>query len=57
VLPPENASPHQLEKAIERTPLKRWGTPDDVARTVVFLCRSGFITGQVVIVDGGQLIG
>jgi pteridine reductase len=41
---------------IRQTPLRRAGTPDDVADTVVFLVRSTFITGQVLIVDGGRTL-
>jgi 3-oxoacyl-[acyl-carrier protein] reductase len=37
------------------TPLRRVGTPDDIAGPVVFLCSAaaGFITGQTIWVDGG----
>ncbi len=47
------------DKAIEQTPLKRLGEPLDSARTVEFLaCGAPFITGQVVVVDGGwSLVG
>jgi gluconate 5-dehydrogenase len=38
-----------------RTPLARWGVPEDIARPVVFLASpaADFITGQVIYVDGG----
>lgn len=38
-----------------KVPQKRWGTPEDVAAAVVFLVakESGFVTGQVLVVDGG----
>ncbi|MBN2309753.1 MAG: SDR family oxidoreductase [Candidatus Hydrogenedentes bacterium] len=41
----------------ERTPLARWGTPDDLAGAAVFLASdaSDFVTGQVLYVDGGWL--
>ena len=41
----------------KRTPLARWGTPEDIALPAVFLASSAsdFMTGQVVYVDGGFL--
>jgi pteridine reductase len=40
---------------IERTPLKRMGTPDDVAGAVLWLLRDApFVTGEIVRVDGGR---
>lgn len=42
---------------INRTPLGRWGMPDDVGPAAVFLCsdEAGFITGHTIFVDGGFL--
>jgi len=44
-------------KGIERTPLKRPAKPEDIANAVLFLAapESDYITGQEIIVDGGQL--
>ncbi len=45
-----------LEKPfLDRTPMARWGTPDDIAPVVLFLASSAarFITGQTIAVDGG----
>ena len=40
---------------VERTPLKRTGTPDDIAATVLWLLRDApFVTGEIVRVDGGR---
>ena len=41
----------------KRCPLGRWGTPDDVASTALFLAApaADYITGQVIYVDGGWL--
>jgi pteridine reductase len=41
----------------DRSALGTLGSPEDVVRTVLFLERSRFITGEVVIVDGGALLG
>jgi NAD(P)-dependent dehydrogenase (short-subunit alcohol dehydrogenase family) len=47
------------EQAVARTPLGRLGQPEEVAALVRFLCseQAGFITGAVVPIDGGQLLG
>ncbi len=39
-------------------PLKRWGTPDDVARAAVYLASpdSAYLTGQVLLVGGGEVM-
>ncbi|MCA9225139.1 MAG: SDR family oxidoreductase [Planctomycetales bacterium] len=46
------------EAIVGRTPLSRWGTPDDVAGAAMFLCSpaAAFITGVVLPVDGGYSI-
>lgn len=56
VLFPENYSDEEKEKARSAIPLGREGTPEDVARTVIFLAESDFITGAVIPVDGGRLV-
>lgn len=47
--------PERVAATIENTPLRRIGTPEDVADVVAFLASDGarFITGQTVYVDGG----
>jgi 3-oxoacyl-[acyl-carrier protein] reductase len=46
---------NQLQKILRRTPLQRLGTPEDVVGPVRFLLsdESAFVTGQVLVVDGG----
>jgi len=41
---------------IRRAPLHRAGTPDDVADAVSFLIHSTFITGHILVVDGGRTL-
>ena len=43
-------------KMIETIPLKKAGTPEDVAQAVVFLAENRYITGQVLNVDGGMVM-
>jgi pteridine reductase len=46
------------EKIIDQTPLHRHGSPDDVARAVLFFASEApFVTGQILAVDGGRSIG
>jgi len=42
------------EEYIRRAPLRRTGTADDIAEAVIYLARSEFVTGQVLVVDGGR---
>jgi len=56
VLFPENYTEEQKRAAIERTLLKRAGSPKDVVNAVVFLIENDYITGDIVHVDGGRHI-
>lgn len=51
---PMNAHLNMAALARE-TPLGRVGAPDDVAAAVGYFARAGFVTGQVLVVDGGYL--
>jgi 3-oxoacyl-[acyl-carrier protein] reductase len=53
----EGASQAWHERVLRETPMHRWGTPEDVARVARFLISpaSGFVTGQVVRVNGGAV--
>lgn len=56
VLLPETYSEKEKKQAIESTILKRVGSPEDIAKAVIFLVESDYITGEVIAVDGGSLI-
>jgi NAD(P)-dependent dehydrogenase (short-subunit alcohol dehydrogenase family) len=57
VLPPADMTEAEKEAIMRATPLRRIGTPEDVARCVRFLAEEGdFSTGGVYHVDGGRLI-
>jgi 3-oxoacyl-[acyl-carrier protein] reductase len=51
--------PEGLERAAEFIPMGRVGEPEDIADVSVFLAseRARYITGQVLVVDGGLLVG
>lgn len=55
ILWPENQSVELGEEVVKRIPLQRQGSVDDIAETVLFLSKNaGYITGQVIAVDGGK---
>lgn len=51
-------SDDDLKELANATPLQRLGTPEDVAKTALFLASSdaSFITGQIISVDGGFIV-
>ena len=50
--------PARSDPILARTPLRRWGTPEDIAGPVAFLASEAarFVTGVILPVDGGYLI-
>lgn len=55
--PEQGVDERQREEIIAATALKRLGDPADVAGTVLFLLRdAGYVTGQIIAVDGGRSI-
>jgi NAD(P)-dependent dehydrogenase (short-subunit alcohol dehydrogenase family) len=54
VLLPEGWSEEDAVRLRRTTPLAREGSPDDVARTMLFILDSDYLTGETIIVDGGR---
>jgi len=52
------AIPRLNDNVVDRTPMKRWGRPEDLAGAAVFLCSaaSDFVTGAAIPVDGGYSV-
>ncbi len=48
--------PEMAEDFIRKAPLKRTGTPEDITAAVLYLVHAAFVTGQVLVVDGGRSI-
>ena len=57
VMPPDDVGEAERQAIVRATPLRRLGTPEDVARCVRFLAEEAdFSTGAIYLVDGGRLI-
>ena len=53
--PEQGMTQEQQTQILKRTALKRAGSPEDIASTVLFLARdAAYITGQIIAVDGGR---
>jgi pteridine reductase len=56
VLLPDDWSASDAARLDETTPLKRQGSPADVARAMLYLIEADYVTGETIIVDGGRHI-
>ncbi len=57
ILVPTDLPPEEAAEIMEKTPLKRHGSPEDIAAAVVFLVEgSDYVTGVFLPVDGGRLV-
>jgi len=56
ILFPENYTEEQKQAAVDRTLLKRAGSPQDIVNAVMFLLENDYITGELIHVDGGRHI-
>jgi 3-oxoacyl-[acyl-carrier protein] reductase len=55
----ETLDPDTYRSVADSTPMRRWGTPDDVAGAAVYLASpaAAFVTGQTIMVGGGVVMG
>jgi NAD(P)-dependent dehydrogenase (short-subunit alcohol dehydrogenase family) len=51
------ADPQRDQAIMARTPLKRWGKPEDLAGGVLYLASplASYVTGALLVIDGGYL--
>ena len=54
ILPPPGMSGKEIDAVIKSTPLARWGGAAEIAKTVLFLTETDFVTGETIRVDGGR---
>lgn len=54
ILPPAGKDESYLREMAHTNPLHRYGGPADIVQAVLYLLTSGFVTGQVLFVDGGR---
>lgn len=57
ILPPPGYAASKIERAAQHTLLRRWGNPEDVTRAVMYLIAADYVTGEVMVIDGGELLG
>lgn len=50
-----NVSKEDMDRFLTEVPMGRMGTPREVAECIYFLCNNGYVTGQVLGVDGGYI--
>jgi len=57
VLAPHDYSEEKIQRTAQKTLLNRWGTAEDISKTVNFLIESDYINAESIAVDGGQRYG
>ena len=56
VLKPPDLTDEENQEAMARTPLRKWGGAEEIAKAVLYLLDADFVTGIILPVDGGRSI-
>ncbi len=54
MLPPPTMSKREIQAVSRATPLGRWGGPEEMAKAILFLAETDFMTGETIRLDGGR---
>jgi NAD(P)-dependent dehydrogenase (short-subunit alcohol dehydrogenase family) len=54
IVPPPDMSQDEIDEVAKATPVGHWGGEREIAKVVVLLCQTDFITGETIRVDGGR---
>jgi len=54
IVPPGGMTREEEDRVIAATPLRRWGGAEEIAKAVIFLVETDFVTGECIRVDGGR---
>lgn len=54
IVPPPDMTAEEIEEVAKATPVGHWGGEAEIAKAVVLLCQTDFITGETIRVDGGR---
>lgn len=54
IVAPPGTSQEQIERVVRATPLGKWGGAGEIAKAVLFLIETDFVTGETIRVDGGR---
>jgi pteridine reductase len=57
VLVPDDYTAEDRDRLVRSTPLRRLGSPSDVVSALLYLLEGGdYVTGEILVVDGGRLV-
>jgi NAD(P)-dependent dehydrogenase (short-subunit alcohol dehydrogenase family) len=54
IIPPPDMSQEEIDEVAHATPVGHWGGEHEIAKAVLMLCQTDFVTGETIRVDGGR---